>query len=206
MVVKVCMRESCRAGFREGEEAFEAGLCTTCGAPLYEETIGEVDDKYKVSEFKEDTENIISKDKEEVSNKKENEGDIYYIDNDNNIHFYLSIRTNNSLIDNLTGPRILVYEGPIVKDIIPIEYDETIIGRSSINGEPDIDLTDIDSERLISRKHALIYLKDTNYYIRRLSTKNSLHVNKKVVFEEDEQLNNEDIIVLSRKFALEFRV
>lgn len=102
------------------------------------------------------------------------------------------------------GPRILVYKGREVAAIYNLDYDETLIGRNSIDCTPDIDLTDIDEDRFVSRKHALIYKENNNFYLRKLSENNSLHLNTEPVLHEDVMLKDKDMIVLSRKYGLQF--
>ena len=67
------------------------------------------------------------------------------------------------------GPRILIYKGREIAEVVNLEYDETIIGRQSINSIPDIDMTSIDEDRNVSRQHAMIYKEDGNFYLRKLS-------------------------------------
>lgn len=102
------------------------------------------------------------------------------------------------------GPRILIYKGREIVAVVNLEYDETIIGRQSINSIPDIDMTSIDEDRNVSRQHAMIYKEDGNFYLRKLSASNALHVNTEPVIDEDVKLNDGDMIVLSRKYGLQF--
>ena len=102
------------------------------------------------------------------------------------------------------GPRILIYKGREIAAVVNLEYDETIIGRQSINSIPDIDMTSIDEDRNVSRQHAMIYKEDGNFYLRKLSASNALHVNTEPVIDEDVKLNDGDMIVLSRKYGLQF--
>lgn len=102
------------------------------------------------------------------------------------------------------GPRILIYKGREIEAVVNLEYDETIIGRKSINSIPDIDMTEFDDDRNISRQHAMIYKEDGNFYLRKLSHSNALHVNTEPVIEDDVELQDGDMIVLSRKYGLQF--
>ena len=43
-----------------------------------------------------------------------------------------------------------------------------------------------------------------NFYLRKLSASNALHVNTEPVIDEDVKLNDGDMIVLSRKYGLQF--
>ena len=102
------------------------------------------------------------------------------------------------------GPRVIIYKGREIAAVVNLEYDETIIGRQSINSTPDIDMTSIDEDRNVSRQHAMIYKEDGNFYLRKLSASNALHVNTEPVIDEDVKLNDGDMIVLSRKYGLQF--
>ena len=102
------------------------------------------------------------------------------------------------------GPRVIIYKGREIAAVVNLEYDETIIGRQSINSTPDIDMTSIDEDRNVSRQHAMIYKEDGNFYLRKLSASNALHVNTEPVIDEDVKLNDGDMIVLSRKYGLHF--
>lgn len=102
------------------------------------------------------------------------------------------------------GPRLLIYKGREIETVVSLEYDETIIGRQSINSTPDIDMTDIDLDRNVSRQHAMIYKEENSFYLRKLSSNNALHVNTEPVMEEDVKLNDGDMVVLSRKYGLQF--
>lgn len=127
---------------------------------------------------------------------------IYYVDENNNIKFFIE----EDLEESIEGPRIVIYDGDYVLDVIPIIYEETLIGRKSIDITPEIDLSSIDEERYISRKHALVYKHNDNFYIKRISQKNSLHVNSEAIIDGEVKLEDQDMIILSRKFALKFRV
>ena len=96
------------------------------------------------------------------------------------------------------GPRVIIYKGREIAAVVNLEYDETIIGRQSINSTPDIE------DRNVSRQHAMIYKEDGNFYLRKLSASNALHVNTEPVIDEDVKLNDGDMIVLSRKYGLQF--
>lgn len=65
-------------------------------------------------------------------------------------------------------------------------------------------MTSIDEDRNVSRQHAMIYKEDGNFYLRKLSASNALHVNTEPVIDEDVKLNDGDMIVLSRKYGLQF--
>ena len=104
------------------------------------------------------------------------------------------------------GDRVQVYLNGKVLRTYPLEYDEMLIGREHEGISPDIDYTSIDMNRFISRRHALIYRQQNEYFIRNLSKKNSVHVNKEVLQEKEFRcLQDGDRIVLSRKYGLVFK-
>src|SRR5690606_25654303 len=66
--------------------------------------------------------------------------------------------------EDYEGNRVVAFVDGEVFRTFPLEYDENIIGRESKGNRPDIDLTDIDPDRKISRRHALIYRYNQQYY------------------------------------------
>lgn len=102
--------------------------------------------------------------------------------------------------------QILVYNtnGQLYKTV-PLLNSELMIGRES-NGEvPNIDYSEIDQTRFVSRRHAIIYRQQDKIFIRNLS-KNTLHVNKKLLLEQEEaQLVDNSMIILSGKYGLIFK-
>ena len=113
---------------------------------------------------------------------------------------------DNKEIQEVKEDKLVVYLSNQIYKEIPLEYDETIIGRLSSKFEPDVDLSEIDVDRNISRKHLMIYRKGGNLYARNLSTKNSVHVqNKPLMTGQDKKLNDDDIIILSRYLVIRFK-
>lgn len=107
--------------------------------------------------------------------------------------------------ENYKGDRIVIYHNKEKYRTIPLEYDETVIGRKGTSSSPDVDLTEIDAERRISRRHALIYRYQGEYYIRNISSKNSLHVNSQaLLLDEQTKLEDGAKIVLSRFVGIKF--
>ena len=127
---------------------------------------------------------------------------IYYLDENNNIKFFM----DEDLEESIKGPRVIIYDGEYILDVVPIVYEEILVGRKSIDATPEIDLSEIDESRYTSRRHAMIYKYEGDYYIKKLSQKNSLHVNAEAVVENEVKLNDNDMIILSRKFPLKFRL
>ena len=107
--------------------------------------------------------------------------------------------------EDYEGNRVVAFVDGEVFRTFPLEYDENIIGRESKGNRPDIDLTDIDPDRKISRRHALIYRYNQQYYIRNLSSKNSLYVNRELIPQNEEVLLEDgSTIVLSGEYGLIF--
>lgn len=198
MQIKQCIKtKTCGTKFREDDEEFEIGWCSVCGGPIFlieEDSI--VQNEVAYSSIDEG---------EKVEVKESAESKTVYIDVNVDGEIIIS-KEKHEIVDDIDGPRLLVYKGVKLVKIVPIEYDETIIGRYSMSSEPDIDLSAYDREKVTSRKHVLVYKINNEFIARNLSAKNSLHVNKKAIaYGEDYKLQHEDILILSRKFAIEFR-
>lgn len=198
MITKKCRNKSCGIQYKEGQDGFELERCKICGAPLLEVEIiiEDASDRQEESNYNhESVHNNISK--------------LYYLDDNQYIHFNKinEIYLKDEVKDTYTGPRFIIYEKGRIIQIVPVIYDEIVIGRKCVDSDPEIDLSDIDKERHSSRKHCLVYKLRGEYYIRNTSSKNSVHINTIAVLEnEDKKIEESDFIILSRKFALEFRL
>ena len=81
-----------------------------------------------------------------------------------------------------------------------------IIGRHSVNSDPDVDLSPIDPEGYTSRRHLMIYKENDKFFARNLSTKNSVHVERDVLANgESKELNDNDLILLSKYVVMVFK-
>ena len=70
---------------------------------------------------------------------------------------------------------------------------------------PTYDLSKIDQENYISRKHLLLYRDQGNVYARNLSSKNTIHINGELLLEnESKMLNNNDELILSGYIVTKF--
>ena len=86
-----------------------------------------------------------------------------------------------------------------------IMFDEYTVGRNSTTFCPDIDLSKIDFENRISRKHLMIYRDEDQFYVRNLSSKNTVHINETLLrCDESMVLNDKDKIILSNFIECEF--
>lgn len=86
-----------------------------------------------------------------------------------------------------------------------IMFDEYTVGRNSTTFCPDIDLSKIDFENRISRKHLMIYRDEDQFYVRNLSSKNTVHVNETLLRENESMvINDKDKIILSNFIECEF--
>lgn len=77
-----------------------------------------------------------------------------------------------------TGPEKLVHESGV--ELFLAKGEETTIGRSDpVTGiRPDIDLTPLDTQRSISRRHSKIFRKGTKFFVREeIGTMNGTFVN-----------------------------
>ncbi len=63
--------------------------------------------------------------------------------------------------------------------IYPVYKDEVLIGRyDSVTGHPEVDLTDEDDNRNVSRRHArLLYKDETHYIAEEIGTMNGTYIN-----------------------------
>lgn len=131
--------------------------------------------------------------------KNINKSDGFFIDEFGYIYFDRFKETINNY------PKIVIYLEDIVYKVIDVKYEEMTIGRSAKNNNPDIDLKAIDLEKIISRKHGIIYKKNDGYYLKNIASQNSIHINGVELFRNQEKkLESDDLIILSRKFKLEY--
>lgn len=101
--------------------------------------------------------------------------------------------------------RLKIYINGRVYKCECIMFDEYTVGRNSTTFCPDIDLSKIDFENRISRKHLMIYRDEDQFYVRNLSSKNTVHVNETLLSENESiVLNDKDKIILSNFIECEF--
>lgn len=126
---------------------------------------------------------------------------IFTVDDHGFIHF-IDVKENEELNED----KLVIYLSNKIYKEIPLEYDETIIGRHSVSYDPDVDLSPIDPESYTSRKHLMIYRQSNKFYARNLSTKNSVHIeNYPLANGEDKELNDNDLIILSKYVVMLFK-
>ncbi len=82
--------------------------------------------------------------------------------------------------------------------------DRSVIGISSENNTPDIDLLPYFDEAKVSRKHALIYKDQGSYFIKNTSHNHSVHLNEKAIVNEPVKLQSGDMVVLSKAIVFQF--
>lgn len=183
--IKVCPRPKCGLKFLEGSEHFNDNVCV-CSAPL----ILEKEFVFKVN-------NVFGDPNENNEIKKE---EIFTLDASGGIHF--NLKKEEELLD---VDRVVIYIGGRIYKEIPLEYDETVFGRNSLTFKPDIDLSEIDMNRRTSRNHLMIYKQNGKYIARNMSS-SSLHIERTAVPEgEDCELEDGNLIVLSRSVVMVFR-
>lgn len=195
-LVKVCLRPGCPNKYNEDSKFFEREHCQ-CAAPLIvkREEIIEINNVFGTPEGAEQE----NKSTEPVIDP--NVPQLFVLDHSGVIHFGLS--KEEKLISE---DRIVIYVGGHVYKEVPIEYDETVIGRKSGLDIPDVDLTEIDLGRKISRKHLMIYKRKGKYFARRLTSKKSVHIERTALASgEDCELNDGDLIILSRQVVMIYR-
>lgn len=197
MRIKKCIKPNCGLVFNEREEEFKEGYCE-CGCTLElvldipETAMDEENPKAQqrsgeIVAISDDGTLIFSNDEAQIS-KPISSNDEVKTSKPKAANMYLDIYCN----------------GQVYKTFC-IKYDEIIIGRSCIDNTPDLDLSSIDLEKKISRRHAMVYRIQNEYYIKNLSTKNSLHVNgDPVLFNNVVKIEADTEIVLSNFIGLYF--
>ncbi|GMK41945.1 hypothetical protein PCCS19_50040 [Paenibacillus sp. CCS19] len=177
---------------------------------------GQEDDQEDIQQKPSETGNY-SIDSEPESDQSVADGPSYIIDKDGRIIYRGDAGYNSALSGaaghtpddvyaGYEGDRLEIYfEGKIYKTV-PLQYDEVLIGRKSNGEDPEVDYTDIDPERITSRRHALIIRQQGRYIVRNISTKNTVQVNKQLLLERQEApLEHNDRIILSGKYGLIFK-
>jgi hypothetical protein len=213
---RTCSNLNCRQVWREDQPEFEDGYCSMCGWEL-ETIVQEEKQQEQLVQGLEEVEQIQQEEtqQEEKQAPPSHDEDTTYVilTKENKLIFKedQAFEENQKETDeedpyhDYSGTRVVIYHESKPYRTVPIVYDEMIIGRENMGETPDIDLTSIDTNYRISRKHALIYRNGNGYHIRNLSQKNSLYVNGVIVREnQDFQLQNEMTIVLSNEYGLIF--
>lgn len=235
LLVKRCSNSQCRTFYKENDKEYQEDLCI-CGNLLIEIEVTSIDGSdFNIEEVlgvtitTPSTSTTEYKD-EEVTTKNEELSDNYSSENktfikrpvvkmtldelqkSNTVQYSVDSKgyihfEETTTQEELNEDKVVIYLGGQIYKEIPIEYDETIVGRYSINSEPDVDLSDIDTEGYTSRRHLMIYKEQDKYFARNLSAKNSVHINAKALIPNtDKELQDNDIIVLSRYIVMEFKL
>ena len=84
------------------------------------------------------------------------------------------------------------------------------LGRISSKGSVDIDFTDFENSKYLSRRHGKIYKKNNKWYYSDLGSKHGSELisNEKrenLIPMEEYELNNDDILILAKKIKLEIQ-
>lgn len=128
-------------------------------------------------------------------------GDFVSIDSLGYIH--IIDKTEDTKYNNLD--RLKIYINDKVYKTVPIKFNEITVGRNSLRFIPTYDLSEIDPENYISRKHLMLYREQGNVYARNLSSKNTIHINGKLLLEnENKVLNHNDELILSGYIVTKF--
>lgn len=204
--IKKCTK--CGREFNESEYTYS--FCEACGSRLIEKVEENCPGNPKTDEevwgpFDGQKDQTPKDIKEPIPTPEDNVkllGDILAIDSLGYIHM-IEEPYNEEINDANQSLQIFINDKLINSE--PIIYDETTIGRHSTSFNPDIDLGKIDPEKMISRKHAMIYRANGKYYLRNLSSKNTLHLNEEpIAQEESKELNNGDLIIFSNYIITKF--
>jgi len=73
-------------------------------------------------------------------------------------------------------------------------YSQNRIGRSNNSVEQDIDLTPLDQNSVVSRNHAVIFIKEGNYWINDLGSKNGTFINDQEIIGQPVALRTNDVL------------
>lgn len=195
-IYKECMRPYCEKKYDKSQRGFYREECD-CGAPLrlIEKKIEILNEDVFVPTQEVETVNTPIVNEEELARH------LFSVDPKGYIHF-IELQEEESVN---TDKLVIYLDGKIYKEV-PLEYDETYIGRKSLWGNPDVDLSEIDPNNYVSRKHLMIYRENGKYFARNLSTKNSVHIERAALKQdESKELKDENLIILSRYVVMIFK-
>ena len=86
----------------------------------------------------------------------------------------------------------------------PLGKDLVVIGRTTPRQAVDIDLTKLDTERVISRQHAVILRRGDDYYIKDTNSSNGVYVNnRRITPGQLRKLGNGDLLQLGGSHGVE---
>ncbi len=91
---------------------------------------------------------------------------------------------NDQRLAYLVGPREIHFQ----------LYQENKIGRTSNTVEQDIDLTPLDQNSVVSRNHAVIFLREGHYWINDSGSKNGTFINGQQIFGQPVALRTNDVL------------
>jgi len=104
--------------------------------------------------------------------------------------------------------KLLVFGSPYILTAtgtkIPIDRDYTSIGRSTPGARVDIDLTDLDENKAVSRQHAAVEFHNDSYYLKDTNSSNGVWVNNlKLAPMQPRKLKNGDVMVFGGSHGVE---
>jgi predicted component of type VI protein secretion system len=86
----------------------------------------------------------------------------------------------------------------------PQTIEEILVGRKSTKVNPNVDLSDFDAEKRISRRHVVLFMRDGLLFMRNESRKNTVHLNRDpVLCGECVRVRNGDKVILSGFIGLQ---
>lgn len=106
------------------------------------------------------------------------------------------------VLDSIQEPTPEFYLSTETGDEIPLDKEKMIIGRNDIKNEiqVEIDLSTLDSKRIISRQHASIEREGNTFFIKDLQSKNHTKLNGNLLNPgQGYALQDGDLIVLGKK-------
>jgi len=80
----------------------------------------------------------------------------------------------SELVEDIEGPRLILYEGKDIKEVYPIDKNEMLVGRS-----PECDI--VIDDRTVSRVHARISSKPERIVVEDLNSLNGTYINNDAV-------------------------
>lgn len=228
VIIKECAKPWCPEKYKKNDPGFKSDYCR-CGGLLLEKKIeigGTIEFEQQLNNSNTtldsssdiNLQDIINIDEVEIINREESvnlceevkeydkivefkENIIFAVDVHGFIHF-IDFKEDEELNED----KLVIYVSNKIYKEIPLEYDETIVGRHSVSSDPDVDLSPIDPESYTSRKHLMIYKQNDKFYARNLSTKNSVHIeNYPLANGENKELNDNDLIILSKYIVILFK-
>ena len=203
MAIKKCKKPQCGRRYKETEPEFADGYCE-CGGPL--EEIVDTNTSNVSMPKTPPAQSDVSTEKSRHKTPKFGDKNKVILPGDPEYCVSPSTKQTSPEVSGLKASVTAFCNGEELHNM-PIIFDEMEVGRESKGKPADIDLTEFDPDQRISRRHLLLFRQNNQYFVRNLSKKNSVHVgNQPLRFEEEHQLADGDLIILSGFLGIEFHL